>query len=78
MYMERIQIEAAVVKKVKPIGLKLAVGSLFLLFAALVMAPWTLFLLLWFVAAAAGGLTLRAVRVVYEALLYAGECVVGR
>ncbi len=78
MYMERIEARTGRAKKAKPVGLKLAVGLLFLLFSFAIMGPWTALILLWFGAAAAGGLLVRSLKLARDVVLYAGECVVGR
>jgi hypothetical protein len=75
MFMQRIHAEAAVVAAPKkPAALKLVVGLLFVVAASAVMLPWTAVLLVWTLAAA---LT-RAGGALRDALVYAGEEIVGR
>jgi hypothetical protein len=75
MYMQRIEAEAAVIAPPrKPAALKLVVGLLFAVAASAVMLPWTAVLVVWTLAAGLG----RAGAALRDALVYAGEEIVGR
>jgi hypothetical protein len=78
MFMERIEIAAETATKRKPKGLKLAVGIVFLVVSALVMAPWLCLVALWVAIATVARGTAKIGRTLYDSACYAGELVVGR
>lgn len=79
MFMERIEVPAeAVTRAKKPKGLKLVVGTAFLVFSALVMAPWLCLVALWVAIATVVRGTVKIGRTLYDSACYAGELVVGR
>jgi hypothetical protein len=74
MFMEKIEASAILAGPRRPLALKLVVGFLFLVAAALVMVPWTFIVLLWtFI-----GLAARSGRSACDVVRFAGEAVVGR
>ena len=78
MFMQRIEIPVEVSPEPKPAALKLAVGTLFILFSALVMAPYLAGLFLWIAAHAVARTIGKMLVSLYESVVYAGEMIVGR
>jgi len=68
--------EAVPVKK--PMALKLAIGLAVTLLCVLAMVPWTLFVALWGAVALVAVTLRRTGAATRDALVYAGEAVVGR
>jgi hypothetical protein len=65
-------------KPPRPMALKLTVGLTVTLLCALAMVPWTLFVALWGAVALAAVTLRRTGAAARDALVYAGEAVVGR
>jgi hypothetical protein len=82
MFIEKIDLAAATPlkrrSKPKPLGLKLAVGVAVTLACALAIVPWTLFVAAWAVLAVIATGVRRTGATFRDALLYAGEAVIGR
>ena len=78
MFMQRIDAPPIVEAKPRRRGLKLVVGSLFLLVGLVVMLPWTVALALGIAIVVAAKAVVRAATFVHDTLLYAGEIVLGR
>jgi hypothetical protein len=82
MFIEKIDLAAATPlerrAKPKPLALKLAVGLAVTLLCALAIVPWTLFVAVWAVLAILATGVRRTGATFRDALLYAGEAVVGR